>query len=198
MGGGALAASLGRAAAALRLATPHSLVVLDELGAATLAADGAGLVGATLRALAARRVRTAATTYYGELACESVLDAREAGIGLHHLAVATEEKGGGNHGPLLLHRLAPGPGDGRSFCLAAAADAGVPAFVLARADAIATALAAGAAVAADESVEGDTSLAVRGLLQAVAALGSVTEEKAAGGLTQEAADVLAGAAVVVG
>lgn len=184
---GALAASLGRAAAALALATPASLVILDELGAGTLAADGAGLVGATVRSLAARRVRAAATTHYGELASERVLERGDGGVGLYHLAVAE----GDGTGPLLLHRLALGPGDGRSFCLAAAAAGGVPAPVIARADAIAAALAAGEAVEPDPAVEGGACADIRGVLEAVAGLARVTEED--GQLTEDAAAVLAGA-----
>jgi len=190
--GGALAASLGRAAAALRHATDRSLVVFDELGSGTLAADGAGLVAAAARALAARGARAAVTTHFAELLTPGVLPDTPS-LGHAHLAVL--EGGGSGGGPLLLRRLAAGKGDGRSFGLACAAAEGVPGPVIQRAGMVAAALMGGAAVPADAAVaaaRAAASASVRAALQALAALPDEIGEEDGGAC----ADALRAAAAV--
>lgn len=53
--------------AILAEATPHSLVLLDELGAGTDPVEGAALAGALLEHLRARGITTLASTHYSEL-----------------------------------------------------------------------------------------------------------------------------------
>ena len=71
--GGSLARSLASVASALRLSTKKSIVVLDELGAGTLSADGAGLAAAAAASLGAKRARALLPTHHGELAQSSLM-----------------------------------------------------------------------------------------------------------------------------
>lgn len=73
MQGGSLARSLALVASALRLSTRRSVVVLDELGAGTLSADGAGLAAAAAASLGARGARALLPTHHGELARSSLM-----------------------------------------------------------------------------------------------------------------------------
>jgi DNA mismatch repair protein MutS len=112
-------------AAILAQATTRSFVILDEVGRGTSTYDGLALAWAVVEAVhETNRCRCLFATHYHELArlaesCDS--------LSLHHVR-AREWKGE----LVLLHELAEGPAD-RSYGLAVARLAGVPAPVLKRA-----------------------------------------------------------------
>jgi DNA mismatch repair protein MutS len=112
-------------AAILAQATERSFVILDEVGRGTSTYDGLALAWAVVEAVhETNRCRCLFATHYHELArlaesCDS--------LSLHHVR-AREWKGE----LVLLHELAEGPAD-RSYGLAVARLAGVPAPVLKRA-----------------------------------------------------------------
>jgi DNA mismatch repair protein MutS len=115
-------------AAILAQATPRSFVILDEVGRGTSTYDGLALAWAVAEAVHSTiRCRCLFATHYHELArlastCEA--------LSLHHVR-AREWQGD----LVLLHELADGPAD-RSYGLAVARLAGVPAPVVARAKAV--------------------------------------------------------------
>ena len=115
-------------AAILTQATPHSFVILDEVGRGTSTYDGLALAWAVAEAVHSTiRCRCLFATHYHELArmaasCEA--------LSLHHVR-AREWQGD----LVLLHELAEGPAD-RSYGLAVARLAGVPAPVVDRAKAV--------------------------------------------------------------
>jgi DNA mismatch repair protein MutS len=112
-------------AAILAQATEHSFVILDEVGRGTSTYDGLALAWAVVEAVhSAIGCRCLFATHYHELArLAETCDA----LSLHHVR-AREWKGE----LVLLHELASGPAD-RSYGLAVARLAGVPAEVVARA-----------------------------------------------------------------
>ena len=115
-------------AAILAQATPQSFVILDEVGRGTSTYDGLALAWAVAEAVhGGNRCRCLFATHYHELA--RLAESCEA-LSLHHVR-AREWKGE----LVLLHELAEGPAD-RSYGLAVARLAGVPAPVLARAKAV--------------------------------------------------------------
>ena len=167
LSGGSLARSLSSVASALRLSTPKSIVVLDECGAGTLSSDGAGVAAAAAALLGSKGVRALLPTHHGELA-QSSLMARLDGFGFRSLAervgVAAmrvlarevEEEGdeevegeGEEVGKnpktktlviIPLFRLEAAPdGPAPAYGLAAAAAAGMPAYVVRRAAEVAAA-----------------------------------------------------------
>ncbi len=115
-------------AAILAQATPQSFVILDEVGRGTSTYDGLALAWAVVEAVhGTNRCRCLFATHYHELAhlagtCEA--------LSLHHVR-AREWKGD----LVLLHELAEGPAD-KSYGLAVARLAGVPAPVVTRARAV--------------------------------------------------------------
>ena len=112
-------------AAILAQATPRSFVILDEVGRGTSTYDGLALAWAVAEAVhSANQCRCLFATHYHELA--RLAETCEA-LSLHHVR-AREWKGD----LVLLHELAQGPAD-RSYGLAVARLAGVPAPVVARA-----------------------------------------------------------------
>ncbi len=112
-------------AAILAQATPRSFVILDEVGRGTSTYDGLALAWAVAEAIHSHnRCRCLFATHYHELA--RLAESCEA-LSLHHVR-AREWKGD----LVLLHELAEGPAD-RSYGLAVARLAGVPADVVARA-----------------------------------------------------------------
>ena len=115
-------------AAILAQATPRSFVILDEVGRGTSTYDGLALAWAVVEAVhSANRCRCLFATHYHELA--RLAESCEA-LSLHHVRAREW------HGDLvLLHELAEGPAD-RSYGLAVAKLAGVPAPVVARARAV--------------------------------------------------------------
>jgi DNA mismatch repair protein MutS len=115
-------------AAILAQASPRSFVILDEVGRGTSTYDGVALAWAVVEAVHSQlRCRCLFATHYHELA--RLADSCEA-LSLHHVR-AREWKGE----LVLLHELAEGPAD-RSYGLAVAKLAGVPAPVVARAKAV--------------------------------------------------------------
>lgn len=112
-------------AAILSQATEHSFVILDEVGRGTSTYDGLALAWAVVEAVhEVNRCRCLFATHYHELTrLAEKLDA----LSLHHVR-AREWKGD----LVLLHELAQGPAD-RSYGLAVARLAGLPAAVLSRA-----------------------------------------------------------------
>ena len=115
-------------AAILSQATARSFVILDEVGRGTSTYDGLALAWAVAEAVhGVNRSRCLFATHYHELA--RLADSCEA-LSLHHVR-AREWKGD----LVLLHELADGPAD-RSYGLAVARLAGVPAPVLTRAKAV--------------------------------------------------------------
>jgi DNA mismatch repair protein MutS len=112
-------------AAILAQATERSFVILDEVGRGTSTYDGLALAWAVVEAVhETNRCRCLFATHYHELTrLAEKLDA----LSLHHVR-AREWKGD----LVLLHELAEGPAD-RSYGLAVARLAGLPAAVLARA-----------------------------------------------------------------
>jgi DNA mismatch repair protein MutS len=112
-------------AAILAQATPRSFVILDEVGRGTSTYDGLALAWAVAEAVhGSNRCRCLFATHYHELS--RLAETCEA-LSLHHVR-AREWKGD----LVLLHELADGPAD-RSYGLAVAKLAGVPATVVARA-----------------------------------------------------------------
>ncbi len=115
-------------AAILAQATPRSFVILDEVGRGTSTYDGLALAWAVAEAVhSANRSRCLFATHYHEL---SRLAGSCEALSLHHVR-AREWQGD----LVLLHELAEGPAD-RSYGLAVAKLAGVPAPVVARAKAV--------------------------------------------------------------
>ena len=115
-------------AAILAQASPRSFVILDEVGRGTSTYDGLALAWAVAEAVhEVNRCRCLFATHYHELSrLAETCDA----LSLHHVR-AREWKGD----LVLLHELAEGPAD-RSYGLAVARLAGVPAPVLRRAKAV--------------------------------------------------------------
>jgi len=115
-------------AAILSQATERSFVILDEVGRGTSTYDGLALAWAVAEAVhESNRCRCLFATHYHELArLAETCDA----LSLHHVR-AREWKGD----LVLLHELAEGPAD-RSYGLAVARLAGVPAKVVARAKSV--------------------------------------------------------------
>ena len=112
-------------AAILSQAGPGSFVILDEVGRGTSTYDGLALAWAVAEAVhGANRARCLFATHYHELS--RLAETCEA-LSLHHVR-AREWKGD----LVLLHEVADGPAD-RSYGLAVARLAGVPAPVIARA-----------------------------------------------------------------
>ena len=115
-------------AAILAQATARSFVILDEVGRGTSTYDGLALAWAVAEAVhGTNRSRCLFATHYHELAR---LAETCPALSLHHVR-AREWKGD----LVLLHELAEGPAD-RSYGLAVARLAGVPAGVIARARAV--------------------------------------------------------------
>jgi DNA mismatch repair protein MutS len=115
-------------AAILSQATERSFVILDEVGRGTSTYDGLALAWAVAEAVhETNRSRCLFATHYHELArLAETCDA----LSLHHVR-AREWKGD----LVLLHELAEGPAD-RSYGLAVARLAGVPAKVVSRAKSV--------------------------------------------------------------
>ena len=115
-------------AAILAQATARSFVILDEVGRGTSTYDGLALAWAVAEAVHSRiACRCLFATHYHELA--RLAETCEA-LSLHHVR-AREWQGD----LVLLHELAEGPAD-RSYGLAVARLAGVPAAVVNRAKAV--------------------------------------------------------------
>ncbi|MCW1382050.1 DNA mismatch repair protein MutS [Novosphingobium sp. KCTC 2891] len=115
-------------AAILSQATERSFVILDEVGRGTSTYDGLALAWAVAEAVhEANRCRCLFATHYHELAR---LAETCPALSLHHVR-AREWKGD----LVLLHELAEGPAD-KSYGLAVARLAGVPAPVVKRAKAV--------------------------------------------------------------
>jgi DNA mismatch repair protein MutS len=115
-------------AAILAQATEKSFVILDEVGRGTSTYDGLALAWAVVEAVhSLNRCRCLFATHYHELS--RLAESCEA-LSLHHVRAREW------HGELvLLHELAEGPAD-RSYGLAVARLAGVPAQVVSRAKAV--------------------------------------------------------------
>lgn len=115
-------------AAILAQATERSFVILDEVGRGTSTYDGLALAWAVVEAVhGVNKCRCLFATHYHELA--RLADSCEA-LSLHHVR-AREWKGD----LVLLHEVTEGPAD-RSYGLAVAKLAGVPAPVVSRAKAV--------------------------------------------------------------
>ncbi len=122
-------------AAILAQATPQSFVILDEVGRGTSTYDGLALAWSVVEAVhELNRCRCLFATHYHELTrLAETLNA----LSLHHVR-AREWQGD----LVLLHEVAEGPAD-RSYGLAVARLAGVPAGVVRRAEAVLAKLEAG-------------------------------------------------------
>ena len=115
-------------AAILAQASERSFVILDEVGRGTSTYDGLALAWAVVEAVhGVNRSRCLFATHYHELA--RLAESCEA-LSLHHVR-AREWKGD----LVLLHEVAEGPAD-RSYGLAVAKLAGVPAPVVSRAKSV--------------------------------------------------------------
>jgi DNA mismatch repair protein MutS len=124
-------------AAIISQATERSFVILDEVGRGTSTYDGLAIAWAVVEAIHERnRCRCLFATHYHEL---TRLAERLDALSLHHVR-AREWKGE----LVLLHELGRGPAD-RSYGIAVAKLAGLPAPVLTRAKSVLAKLEAGRA-----------------------------------------------------
>ncbi|MFO1062168.1 MAG: DNA mismatch repair protein MutS, partial [Dongiaceae bacterium] len=115
-------------AAILNLATPRSLVILDEIGRGTATFDGLSIAWATVEHLhEVNRCRALFATHYHEL---TALAAKLPALAPHALRVKEWQ------GEIaFLHEIAPGAAD-RSYGIHVAKLAGLPAAVIERAEAV--------------------------------------------------------------
>ena len=111
-------------ASILHAATPHSLVVLDEIGRGTSTLDGLALAWSIAEHLADLGARTLFATHYHELT-----DLADTRSGVKNLHVLVREWG---EGIVFLHRLEAGRA-GRSWGVQVARLAGMPATTISRA-----------------------------------------------------------------
>ncbi|MBU0798936.1 MAG: DNA mismatch repair protein MutS, partial [Alphaproteobacteria bacterium] len=115
-------------AAILNQASERSLVILDEIGRGTATYDGLSIAWATVEHLhAVNRCRTLFATHYHELT--------QLAEKLDHLACHTMRVKEWQDDIVFLHEVAPGAAD-RSYGIHVAKLAGLPAPVLARAEAV--------------------------------------------------------------
>jgi DNA mismatch repair protein MutS len=116
---------MSEVAAILNLATPQSLVLLDEVGRGTATFDGLSIAWAVVEHLHAKtRARTLFATHYHELTeLASLLP------GVKNVHVAVRESGGGI---VFLRRVEPGSAD-KSYGIEVARLAGLPPLVVERA-----------------------------------------------------------------
>ena len=122
-------------AAILSQATPHSLVILDEIGRGTSTYDGLAIAWAVVEAMHDHvKCRTLFATHYHEL---TRLAGRLDALSLHHVR-AREWKGD----LVLLHEVADGAAD-RSYGIAVAKLAGLPPATVSRARSVLAKLEAG-------------------------------------------------------
>lgn len=113
---------MAETAAILNTATPHSLVLLDEIGRGTSTFDGLSLAWATAQALLERNQSLVLlATHYLELAA---LPKKIPGATNVHMAVGESDKEA-----VMLHRVEAGAAS-RSFGLQVARMAGIPSHVL--------------------------------------------------------------------
>ncbi len=111
----------------LHHATPHSLVLLDEVGRGTSTLDGVSIARAVAEYLSAQdgpRPRTMFATHYHELT-----DLGERIAGIENLTIAVRE---GKGGVVFLHKIIPGATD-KSYGIHVARLAGLPPAVVERA-----------------------------------------------------------------
>ena len=132
----------------LRLATPRSLILLDEFGSGTLSTDGVALLGATLAHLVDRDLppRTLAVTHFSD----ELLAAQRDGLlpgepMLQFKTMAVVTASAASDAVTFLYKLAPGTCTG-SYGVHCARLAGVLPTVVARAQEISALVAAGAPV----------------------------------------------------
>jgi DNA mismatch repair protein MutS len=112
-------------AAILHTATPHSLILLDEIGRGTATYDGLAIAWAAVEYIHARtRAKTLFATHYFEL---TELAERLSGVKNYHVSV--KETGGGI---VFLRKVEPGAAD-RSYGIEVAKLAGLPHEVIERA-----------------------------------------------------------------
>ncbi len=112
-------------AAILHTATPHSLVLLDEVGRGTSTYDGLAIAWAAVEYLHARvRAKTLFATHYFELT-----DLADQLSGVKNYHVSVKETGGGI---VFLRKVEPGAAD-RSYGIEVAKLAGLPNEVITRA-----------------------------------------------------------------
>ena len=117
-------------AAILNQATERSLVILDEVGRGTSTHDGLAIAQATMEHLHdVIGCRTLFATHFHELA-----DAADA---MPHAACMAMDASAGRHGDVFTFKVTQGRA-GKSYGLRAAALAGMPRSVLARAEALLT------------------------------------------------------------
>ena len=138
---------LNQMGAGLRGCTDRSLMLVDEFGKGTSAVDGMALLVAATNALLRRGVKLVLTTHFHDVLSTGLVDAPQClySMQMHH------EGGGGDDddegalaaGGTPLFKLAVGAAKG-SEGVACARQAGVPAAVLDRAEAVADPLLAGA------------------------------------------------------
>nr|QDO16399.1 MutS-like protein 5 [Lingulodinium polyedra] len=136
---------LAQVALALRNATEASLVLLDEFGKGTHAADGVALFGATVEHLCRWRAgpKAVLTTHFTEAFRFQLVSPEEEGLQLCCMRVLPPEEEGG--GVAYLYQLAPGAAE-QSFGIECARRAGLDEATLARAEEILGALERGEAV----------------------------------------------------
>lgn len=116
---------MSEVATILKYATPRSLVVLDEVGRGTSTFDGLSIAWAVVEHLADKtRARTLFATHYHEL---SELEGQLEGV--KNYRITAKEQG---EDVIFLRRIVPGGAD-RSYGVAVAKLAGLPAGVLSRA-----------------------------------------------------------------
>jgi DNA mismatch repair protein MutS len=112
------------AAQILHAATPHSLVLMDEIGRGTSTFDGLALAGGIAAHLHDRsRCFTLFATHYFELT--EFPATHHGAVNVHVSAV----EGGGKGGIVFLHQIEPGPAS-RSYGIQVARLAGVPSAVV--------------------------------------------------------------------
>jgi DNA mismatch repair protein MSH5 len=185
---------LSQVAAMLRLATPRSLLIIDEFGKGTLASDGVGLVCGAAAHLAAAGAagcpRALLCTHFTEVLDPGYLP-RNPMMAFYTMGVVVEEEeggergrgrgrgddtgggggGGGGGGLVFLYRILPGQ-VGPSFGVHCARAAGVDVSVLARAEEVIAAHARGEAPpqAAAPPALAARGAAFEGLVQGLLAL----------------------------
>jgi DNA mismatch repair protein MutS len=116
---------MSEVAAILNLATPHSLILLDEVGRGTATFDGLSIAWAVVEHLHAHtRARTLFATHYHELT-----ELAELLSGVKNVHVSVREAG---HDIVFLRRVEPGSAD-KSYGIEVARLAGLPRSVIERA-----------------------------------------------------------------